>query len=202
MPEKISDTTMRKKQFLKNRRPKLPLLIALTVIAVAAVWGASLLLGDSGSNPAALFFGEPVTESRSYIGRTVSMTHIEPLIEAGRVSIPLELLETHEMVYFEVANNESFSVPLMAYITPSGRIFAGSSMCEPCQGRSFFLAGETLVCETCRTTYTIESHQFLSGSQDCGRYPPVYMEPVVENGTVSINLAVIQQWRIRTYQGG
>jgi len=199
MPEKVYSSTGRKKQFTKNKRRKLPLLIALTVIMVTGIWGTALLFGNSGNNSAALSFGEPVTESRSYIGRTVSMTHIEPLIEAGRVSIPLELLETHEMVYFEVANNEGFSVPLMAYITPSGRIFAGSSMCEPCQGRSFFLAGETLVCESCRTTYTIESHQFLSGSQDCGRYPPVYMEPVVENGTVSINLKVIQEWRIRTY---
>jgi len=98
---------------------------------------------------------------------------------------------------FEIENNENQLVPLMMYITPSGRIFAGSSMCEPCRGRTFSLAGETLVCDTCKTTYNIETHEFISGSPTCGKYPPVNMSPIIEDGMVIIELEEVLNWKIR-----
>ena len=199
MPKKDYKMKNKKEQFATKKHSKLPYLIALAIMLIGGAWGGSLLFGSNSNDASDLPFGEPVTASRNYIGRTVSMTPVEPVVEAGQVMIPLELLETHELVSFTLENSDGFQVPLMAYITPSGRIFAGSSMCEPCQGRSFFLAGETLVCESCRTTYTIESHEFLSGSQDCGRYPPVYMTTVIVDGIVNINLEDILNWRIRTY---
>jgi hypothetical protein len=199
MATKNINRKSKKEQFIKQSSGRKPLLIAILLVAVIGTVAAGLLLRGPGAEDDGAYFGEPAVQTRSYIGRVVPMTAIEPLIEGGWVSIPLTLLEENDIVYFEVENNEGFLVPLMAYITPSGRIFTGSSMCEPCQGRSFFLAGETLVCETCRTTYTIESHEFISGSQDCGRYPPVYMQPVIENGMVSIALEDILQWQIRTY---
>ncbi len=199
MPEKKVRTSKKKEQFIKKQNSKVPLLlIALLVLAVTAT-GIVMLMSEPKEETLKPAFGEPVAASRSYIGRFVSMTPVTPLIEADRISIPLELIEAHDIVYFEVENNEGLMVPLMAYITPTGRVFTGSSMCEPCQGRYFSLAGETLVCDTCRTTYTIESHEFISGSQDCGKYPPVYMKPVVENGMVSIALNDILQWQVRTY---
>ena len=145
----------------------------------------------------AFAFAEPVAESRSYVGELISMTEVEPLIEDDMIKIPLAVVDGNSIVSFTVENDEGFAVPLMAYITPSGRLFAGSSMCEPCRGRTFSLAGETLVCDTCRTTYTIENHQFITGSTACGAYPPVYMEPQVEDGTINIELDKVLSWRIR-----
>lgn len=199
MSEKKIVKSKKKEQFVKKQNSKVPLLLISMLILAVTVTGVVMLIGESEEEALNLTFGEPVTGSRSYVGRFVSMTPVTPLIEAGRVTIPLELIETHDIVYFEVENNEGLMVPLMAYITPTGRVFTGSSMCEPCQGRYFSLAGETLVCDTCRTTYTIESHEFIAGSQACGKYPPVYMKPVVENGMVSIALEDILQWQVRTY---
>jgi len=199
MTEKSFQASNKKEQFTKKTGRKIPMIIVLLAVVIAGAFGAFLLSGSSGDTAIDLPFGEPVANTRSYIGRVVSMTPVEPLIEAEKVSISLDLLEAYNIVYFEVENQDGFQVPLMAYITPSGRIFTGSSMCEPCQGRYFSLAGETLVCDACRTTYTIESHEFISGSRDCGSYPPVYMKPVVENGMVSIALEDILQWQIRTY---
>lgn len=199
MSNKNRKQQSKKEQFTRSSKSRLPLLVALLILAVAGVGGTVLMAGNSDDPAVDSPFGDPVAGSRSYVGRTVRMTPLEPVIESGRVNIPLEQLESYEMVSFEIENSEGFPVPLMAYITPSGRVFTGSSMCEPCQGRAFFLAGETLVCDTCRTTYTIESHEYLSGSLDCGSYPPVYMQPSIENGMVSIDLEDILQWRIRTY---
>lgn len=199
MTDKKFAVKNKKEQFTKKRGSRLPLILILLAAAAAVITGTVLLIGGSGDTRADLPFGNPETGSRSYIGRVVKMTAIEPSVEGDRVVIPLEQLDAHEIVSFEIDNRDGFAVPMMAYITPSGRIFTGSSMCEPCQGRSFFLAGETLVCETCRTTYTIESHEFISGSPACGKYPPVYMPPVVENGMVRIALDDILQWQIRAY---
>ncbi len=191
--------TSKKEQFIRKEKSKLPYIIAAIVLIALITVGSIALSGKPESKAAELPFGEPVAATRSYIGRVVPMTSVEPQLNGEYVSISLEVLEANDIVYFEVANNEGFLVPLMAYITPSGRIFAGSSMCEPCQGRYFSLAGETLVCDTCRTTYTIEGHQFLSGSRDCGSYPPVYMEPLLGDGMIKFPLAKILQWESRVY---
>lgn len=192
-------STGKREQFTGKDRNKLPLLVAIAVVSIAVVVGVILLTGGKSEQPLSFAFGEPQADTRTYMGRVVSMTRVEVENDGDYASIPLEVLESSDIVYFEVENREGFMVPLMAYITPSGRIFSGSSMCEPCQGRYFSLAGETLVCDTCRTTYTIESHEFISGSTDCGSYPPVYMEPVVENGMVSIAMQDILNWEIRAY---
>ena len=189
----------KKDQFQKSPNRK-GLFIAAAIAVV--VLGAALMMlynfDRDAESEAAQYLGESVTESRSYIGEVVSMTEIEPMIEDGWLTMPLAVISEHNIVYFEMDNDEGFSVPLMAYITPSGRLFAGSSMCEPCQGRTFSLAGETLVCDTCRTTYTIEDQRFISGSTACGAYPPVNMNPLVENGLVKIPLEKVLEWRTRS----
>jgi len=199
MKTKNTNNYSKKEQFTRQSGSRKSLLIAILLVVVIGAVAAGFLLSGTEAEADGSYFGEPAVQTRSYIGRVVPMTPIEPLIEGGWVSIPLALLEENDIVYFEVENNEGFLVPLMAYITPTGRIFTGSSMCEPCRGRYFSLAGETLVCDTCRTTYTIESREFISGSQDCGAYPPVYMSSKVENDMVSIVLEEILAWRIRAY---
>lgn len=186
----------KKDQFTKPSKSKLPIILggAGAVIAALLLFLVFRPSGDSGKP----YFGEPIVSSRSYVGRLVSMTRVEPVIEDGLIKLSLNEIDENNIVYFEVENNENQLVPLMAYVTPTGRLFVGSSMCEPCRGRTFSLAGEALVCDTCRTTYAVETHEFISGSQACGSYPPVNMNPVVENGTITIRLEDVLNWRIRT----
>jgi hypothetical protein len=199
MAGKELDTSRKKELFTNNKGPRPFLLIAIVAFITLGIISAFYIFSSGGDEAFDSPFGEPYAAERSYLGRVVSMTKVEPIIGSEQASIPMELLEANEIVYFEVTNEKGFAVPLMAYITPSGRIFTGSSMCEPCQGRYFSLAGETLVCDTCRTTYNIETHQFIAGSQDCGSYPPVFMKPTIENGMVGIALDDILQWQIRAY---
>jgi hypothetical protein len=188
----------KRQQFVSPSKSKLPLVAV--VIAIAIVTSVFFFFKtDSAGEAIGEFFSEPVAEPRSYLGNLYSMENIEPVIEDGRIKVPLNEVDKNNIVYFEVENNEGLMVPLMAYITPTGRLFAGSSMCEPCGGRRFSLAGETLVCDLCRTTYTIEDHIFISGSAACGSYPPVYMNPEIDDGMVSIDLDEVLNWRIRTF---
>lgn len=184
----------KKEQFTKPQRRRTPLFIGI-VLAVVVAGVAIFLVSNQGTEDN--YFGEPVADARSYIGKLVSMTQIEPEIKDGSVVIPLEEVDTNSIVYFEVENDQNELVPLMSYITPSGRLFLGSSMCEPCRGRKFSLAGETMVCDTCKTTYDIETQEFISGVPACGSLPPVNMNPRVEEGNVVVDYNEILSWRAR-----
>lgn len=181
----------------KNNMPYILIILFAVIIIAAAVYYFSVY--NDGDNRETGHFGKPVAAPRSYVGETVMMTETEPVIKDGRLFLPLETVLENGIVTFEAENDEGFSVPLMAYITPSGRLFAGSCMCEPCAGRRFYLAGETLVCEKCRTTYDIEDHTFIRGSALCGAYPPVYMEPELVDGFIVIDTEKILGWRIREF---
>lgn len=180
-----------------KQRPYTTWAIMAAVLVLITLSIFKLLLPPQRSQ-VAFAFGEPVFEPQSYVGKLVPMTEVEVRIEEAMIKIPLSLLEKYSIISFGVENDQGFVVPLMAYITPSGRVFAGSSMCGPCRGRTFSLAGETLVCDTCRTTYTIEGHEFISGSAACSAYPPFYMQPLLQDGMLQIELEKVLNWRMRT----
>lgn len=187
----------KKEQFLqKPKKRKTFLLLAIVAVAVIGA-GAIFTVLRPPEQDGGEYFGDPVAAPRSYIGRVVEMSIVTPVIADGRVKIPLAEVEKYNIVSFELANDQGMLVPLMAYVTPSGRLFAGSSMCEPCRGRTYSLAGETLVCGNCRTTFDIEDHEFISGAAICGSYAPVYMNPVIEDGMMIIDLQQILSWRVR-----
>lgn len=188
----------KKEQFTQPQKSKLPLIVGILAVVLAVGFVFAQLGGGAGGTSTAAYFGEPVATPRSYVGEFVSMTEVEPVIEDGKIKISFDEVDEYNIVYFEAENDEGTVVPMMAYITPSGRLFAGSSMCEPCRGRTFSLAGETLFCDVCRTTYTIETHEFISGAVACGSYPPWNMNAVIEDGSVVIDQAAVLNWRIRS----
>ena len=186
----------KKEQFTTKEKSKLP--IILTAVGLVLITLIFFVMRGTNEQEKIAYFGNVVAAERSYIGEFISMTIVEPVVADGKIEIDFEEVNTNNIVYFEVENDENQLVPLMAYITPSGRLFTGSSMCEPCRGRTFSLAGETLVCDTCRTTYTIEDHKFISGAKTCGQYPPVQMNNRIEDGKIVIDLDEVLQWRIRS----
>lgn len=192
------ENNSKKDMFSNKEKSKTPLIAIVLILIIASV-GAYMWVSSQNTSQEASYFGEPLAEARSYVGKVVGMTEIEPVVEDGEIKFPLETVDEHDIVSFELENDEGFLVPLMAYITPTGRLFVGSSMCEPCLGRTFSLAGATLLCDKCKTTYTIEDHEFISGSTACGAYPPVNMNPVVEDGMITVSLDEVLNWRIRAY---
>ncbi|MBS3948608.1 MAG: DUF2318 domain-containing protein [Dethiobacter sp.] len=188
-------TMSKKAQFTQKQKSRIPLFLGVAAAVVGLI--VALVMQRQPGQANVEYFGEPVATPRSYIGRFISMTRVEPVIAEGQIKIPFDEVDRNNIVYFEAENDQGTLVPLMAYITPSGRLFAGSSMCEPCRGRTFSLAGETLVCDKCRTTYTIEDHRFISGAQICGSFAPVNMNAVIEEGMVVIDQQRVLNWRIR-----
>lgn len=159
--------------------------VSLVLLAVAAFF---IYQGISSKDPQASASGTVVAAPRSYVGRVEQATHIQPDLTADKVSISLADVDRLSIVDFEWKNQKGDPVPVMAYISSSGSLFVGYSLCG-CGGTEFFLAGEALVCSTCRTTFTIENQKFMSGSTTAGKNPPARIKSVVENGMIVIKQA-------------
>ena len=198
MQDRQKSQQSKREQFLekqkKDNKPKIVILVFITMIL--AIVGIIFFTGNNKTSNDG-FFGEQVLEIRSYLGQRVEMKTIVPQVNQTQIVLELSEIDENNIVYFESENKNGQMVPMMAYVTPSGRVFAGSSMCEPCRGTKFSLAGETLVCNTCNTTYRIENHEFVSGSPVCGSYPPVNMNPVINESQIVININEVLNWEVR-----
>jgi hypothetical protein len=193
MPRKNSKKKNKPKE-QKKRDPFIWIGGMSLILLVAIFTGVYHLSKDEKGKD---FFGSPIASARSYRGEVISAADVEPVIENGQIKIPFEEIDKNNMVHYEIENNAGQLVPMMAYITPSGRLFAGSSFCEPCHSRKYDLAGDTLVCDVCGTTYNIENHKFIKGSQSCGALPPIYMNPRVEEGMMILEHETVLNWRRR-----
>ena len=176
-------TSGMKVQMEKVQKSKKNLIIVFLVIAIAAAF--IFYLTSSRNNQETNQRGTVVAEQRSYVGKIEKAKIIQPEILDGKAMITLADVDQLNIVDFELSNSNGELLPFMAYITSSGRLFVGHSVCA-CGGHKFFLAGEVLVCESCRTTFTIEDQKFVSGSVTAGKNPPKRIESVIENGIIVI----------------
>ncbi len=175
--------------------PKIRLLISLIVVIGLSLAGWLVYTLLSQPTPdSSITLTEPVAASRSYIGKVVAAQIMEPVVENGQVMLKLADVDQANIVRFELANDLGDPVPMMAYITSSGRLYAGDALCA-CGCSEFVLAGKALVCNNCRSTYDIENQNYLSGAAICEQYPPTSMQPVVQDGWIMISQSKVLNWR-------
>ncbi len=176
-----------------KRKIVLITILSIALLFVISVFVYQILNSDKDSASA----GKIIANPRSYIGKIAQMKQTIPVVKDGMISISFSELDKFNIVKFEINNSQGFSVPVMAYISSQGRIFEGVALCE-CTSNEFFLAGKTIVCKKCRTTYSMEDQKYLSGSKASGKYPPFNLNPELKDGMVVIDHSLILDWRMRT----
>jgi nitrite reductase/ring-hydroxylating ferredoxin subunit len=129
----------------------------LSIILVAVFLTVSLLLAGCSKNGA------------SAQGGTYPPTSVTTSMSADSVSIPVNAINTDKNVEFNVVFPQG-TASYMAY-SYNGKIQVRASVCVPCQGRSFTLKGNTLVCDTCGTVFNADTGKGLSGVAACQNYP-------------------------------
>lgn len=147
--------------------------------------------------------GKTVSESPSqlkikgkfdYTDQTIKMTDILAKVNGGKISIPLDTIKEKKLVRFELEGN-GIKFPLLAYITPSGRVVTAISMCEPCRSTRFHIKGNKLVCNACYTEWDIETLKGIQGG--CLNYPPDVIPSTIEGDQIRIDEKVVTQWKPR-----
>jgi uncharacterized membrane protein len=192
----LSDSSFqdKKEKVMGDKKKSYWMPISLAIIAVMLVgivyW---VIEGNTKSNPK-LSSQPKVSEKVDYAGQTIRMTDIQAKVEKGKISIPLDLVKEQKMVRFEYENN-GLRIPLLSYITQSGRVVTAVSICEPCRSTRFHIEDKKIVCNACATEWNLETLKGIQGG--CLNYPPDVIPSTVENNQIRIDEKIVTQWRPR-----
>jgi hypothetical protein len=185
-----------KKEKVLGEKKKKPYWVPISLAAVAAtliVVGYWVVQGNTGANPKVS--SQPKVSGKvDYAGQSIRMTDIQARVEKGIISIPLNVVKEKKMVRFEYENN-GFRIPLLAYLTPSGKMVTAVSMCEPCRSTRFHIEDKKIVCNACATEWNLETLKGIQGG--CLNYPPDVIPSTIEKDQIQIDEKTISQWKPR-----
>jgi len=177
----------------KKRKPYwVPTSLAIVAIILAAV-GYWFIEGNTQTNPRVS--SQPkVIAKIDYAGQSIRMTDIQAKVEKGIISIPLDVVKEKKMVRFEYENNGN-KIPLLAYLTQTGRVVTAVSMCEPCRSTRFHINDKKIVCNACGTEWNLETLKGIQGG--CLNYPADIIPSSIEKDRIQIDEKIIAQWKPR-----
>jgi uncharacterized membrane protein len=136
----------------------------------------------------------PVPGKIESAGQRIQMTDITAKVENGKISIPLNVVKEKKIVRFEYEANGA-RIPLLSYVTPTGKVVTAVSVCEPCRSTKFHLKGNSIVCNACFAEWDMETLRGIKGG--CLNYPPDAIPNKVEKGQILIDEKIVAQWKPR-----
>jgi uncharacterized membrane protein len=185
-----------KKDKVLGEKKKKPYWFPISLAAVAAILvviGYWVVQGNTGADSKVT--SQPkVTGKVDYAGQSIPMTDVPASVEKGIISIPLEVVKEKKIVRFEYVNN-GFRLPLLAYLTPSGKLVTAVSMCEPCRSTRFHINGNKIVCNACATEWNLETLKGIQGG--CLNYPPDVIPNTIEKDRIQIDEKIVLGWKPR-----
>ncbi len=197
---KISLDRETKKDRWVGKRKRFPawkiLLFLLVAVALPVFW--LLFRGAPLSEAGRAAGGTQVMERVDYQNQSIAMTDMTAEREAGSVSVSLDSVKKNKLVYFEYAGLNG-KLPLLAYISPSGKLLTAVSVCEPCRSTRFHIEGKQMVCNSCSTRWDLETLKGISGG--CLTYPPDVLPHTVQEGKILLKEVDLQNWKPRVVRG-
>lgn len=112
----------------------------------------------------------------------------------GKIILPLDVVNEKKFVKFDYTGSNT-TIPLLAYLTEDGKVVTAISLCEPCDSKSFHIKGSNLICNSCGTTWNLNSLEALSGS--CRKYPPDPLPSIVVGNEIQIDENLVTNWKRR-----
>jgi len=178
---------------LYKRRPDnffLRIVISAVAVGAALIW---MLPGDSGAQ---LLPPSPprANDKTEYWANAIKMTNVPCKVENGKISIPLDVVKEKKIVQFLYEGN-GVKVPLLSYMTQTGKVVTAVSVCEPCRSTKFHIKEKLIICNSCYTEWNLETLKGIKGG--CLKYPPDVIPSTVEKGQILIDEKTVTQWKPR-----
>jgi uncharacterized membrane protein len=160
---------------------------------VVAIGGWVFLNLPSGGNP--VLKALPVVATPAQYSRAgKQMAAIQARIENGKVILPLEEVKEKQFVKFTYGDLVS-GLPMLAYVSGEGKIVTAVSICEPCNSSAFHIKGDKLICNSCGSTWELNTLVPVSGS--CGKYPPDVVPNTIVGKDIQIDEQIVAGWQRR-----
>lgn len=114
-------------------------------------------------------------------------------MEGNAVTIPLQAVLDGKIVrFFDPEGIQS--VPVIAYVTPEGKIVTAMSISENCRSTDFYLKGHNIHCANCPSYWNMAS---LEAYACCQMYYPEPIPSTLVNGQIRIDAQVLRNWKTR-----
>ncbi len=164
-----------------------------TGLVVVAIGGWVFLNLPSGGN--SVLKALPVVAAPAQYSRAgQQMAPIQARIENGKVIVPLDEVKEKKFVKFTYGDPAS-GLPMLAFVSGEGKIVTAVSMCEPCNSTAFHIKGDKIVCNSCGSTWELNTLESVSGS--CGRYPPDVVPNTIVGKDIQIDEQIVAGWQRR-----
>ncbi len=114
-------------------------------------------------------------------------------IEGSDIVIPVEEVTNHGIIRFSDPEGKQ-TTPVLAYVSPRGKIVTAMSLSESCRSTDFYLEGKTIHCANCPSYWDMES---MEAYACCQKYYPDPIPSRVERGMLKISKEAVQGWKTR-----
>ena len=135
-----------------------------------------------------------VTSKVSYSNVNLQMFDIKPEVRDGKIIVPLDVVIDKKLVGFQYIKG-NIKVPLLAYISPEGKLVTAVSICEPCNSERFYTEEDEIVCNACGTRWRLKNLEGISGA--CQQYPPDPIPSTIVGNEIQIDESIVINWRRR-----
>jgi len=138
--------------------------------------------------------GQPTVAMTSvYENHKISSTPVQAAMKEGFISLPLKVVLEHRIVRFSDPQGIQ-PVPILAYVTPQGKLVTAMSKSENCGSTDFYLNGNNIHCASCPSYWNMSS---LEAYACCQRYYPDPIPSTVVNDEIRIATANVRNWQSR-----
>jgi hypothetical protein len=183
------------KQRVSGQKKKISWLRVSAFVLTIGLGGVAYQTAQGGSGPdPKILLPPPVTDKTDYWRQATRMTDIPVKVENGKISIPIDVVKEKKIVRFEYQGN-GIKIPLLSFVTQTGRVVTAVSVCEPCRSTRFHIKDKSIVCNSCYTEWNLET---LKGVKEgCLKYPPDAIPSKVDKDRIVIEEKTVTQWKPR-----
>ena len=183
-------------KFTQPKKSKAGLYSIVGIVAVLVIIGSYFLFGNNDKPSASVKAAADIGKTVNYSPNDkLEQTVLDSRVENGKELVTtLSTLKEKKFIRTEYKANGK-TVPLTAFIQPDGKVMVAVSFCEPCKGTSFHITDNKLICNTCGTTWDLQTLKGISGG--CQTYPPQELKYTLDGDNLELPQAVLDAWSPR-----
>lgn len=115
----------------------------------------------------------------------IKATWVSIPLAFDNMSVPLNEVTENKIVHFSVETESTGKMAFMAYELDK-QIYVRSNVCPPCMSVGFSLQKNTLVCDTCSTTFNAKTGEGIKGA--CVDFPKESVDYNIVDKNITMNI--------------
>lgn len=162
-------------------------------VVVVAVLGIYAFYRDAFREYHPVIAKQPEITAPGTSGR-INSSPVSARMEGSLMIISLKEVKERRVVRFFDPESVQ-TIPIIAYLTPAGRLVTAMSISENCRSRDFYLEGENIHCAGCPSYWNASS---LEAYACCQKYFPDPIPSTILGDEVRLDARDVRKWQSRS----